>query len=681
MHPVLRPGDRHRRPWRAFAALCAAGLVALVLAPATALAATSTLASPTTLSGSSTLTAVPFDTSGGGVSVSGTAEITANWSQPASLSTSFDPNLVRQGRALDPSDAYSRTSAGAMSVSYTLTNLQVSWDSVGPLSLGSPGFTATGSCDLLAGGPDYLCNLASPQIALLDSYPVPGPYVKLSLAAAVTITPQGIATLRSLTFGGNPAGSTSLTLGESPITDSVSIPCSVGAGDELIYTLGGLSTSDGLSVDTSLVFDVGAETAVPDPLNPPTFLSELDVSFATPSIDMGTTTGGIAMSGAGATFDLGAVQKNNVPPTANAAGPYAGNEGSPITFDGSGSSSICGFPTLQWNFSDGGVAYGVSPQHAFQGPGVYSGLLTATDATGLSATTTFSVTVQDLPPVVNAGPAVGAAWGVPVALNGSAVDPGAYDQSTLSYSWSFGDGSPSASGGASVTHAYAAPGTYTATLTSCSTWGQCGSDSTTVSIRERAVTAAYLGPTTATFDTPTTLSASLVDEFGQPVVGRTVTFTVNGGTIGTPSTGPGGIATLNYTPNVPAGSYTIGVSFADDGMYTAATASGSITINQKATSVTYTGATTGLPNHTVTLSAVLRDATGTALVGKSITFTLGSQSVTAITDPTGVATATLQLAQKNGTYALTATYTPTGTDSTLYVGSVASATFTIGKAK
>jgi hypothetical protein len=654
-----------------------AGLAAFVLAPAGTLAATGTLSSPTVLSGSATLTSVGFNVASAlGVSFNGTADIRVSWSQPASLGTTYDPNLVRQGRALNPNDTYTRTPSSTMTVSYTLNNLQVSWGGIGPLDLGSPGITATGACDLMADTSTYLCNLSSNQIPLLDTYPVPGPYVKLSLAAAVTVTPQGIATLRTATFGGNPGGTANLTLGEVPVSDSLSVPCSVGAGDELIYSLGGLSASDGLSVDTSLVYDVGLEG--PNPLPP---FNELDASFDSGSTAMGTTTGTIDLSGPGASFDLGPVQPNNVPPVASAGGPYTGNEGSPITFDGSGSSSICGFPTLQWNFSDGGVAYGASPQHAFQGPGVYSGQLTATDVTGLTAVAAFSVTVNDLPPVVNAGPNVGTAWGVSAALNGSAVDPGADDQSTLSYSWTFGDGTPSASGGASVTHVYGAPGTYTATLTSCSRWGQCGSASTTVTVRERSVTVAYLGATAATFDTPTTLSASLVDEFGQPVVGRSVLFTVDGAPVGGSATNASGTATLSYTPELGAGTYATGVSFSDDGRYAAASATGSITITQKATALSYTGSLSGLPNHTVTLSAILRDATGTALAGRSVTFTLGSQSVVAATGSTGVATVSLHLDQKNGAYALTATYNPTGNDASLYVGSAASASFTIGKLK
>lgn len=162
-----------RRSLPVLVGLCA-GLLALVLAPAAALAATTTLSSPTSLSGSATLTAIGFTATGAGVTATGTAEITVHWSQPASLGTTFDPNLVRQGRSLDPSDSYTRTPTGTMSVDYKLDDLQVSWDSIGPLSLGSPTYTTSGSCDLMAGGSDYVCTLSSSQITLFDSYPAPG---------------------------------------------------------------------------------------------------------------------------------------------------------------------------------------------------------------------------------------------------------------------------------------------------------------------------------------------------------------------------------------------------------------------------------------------------------------------------------------------------------------------------
>ena len=89
----------------------------------------------------------------------------------------------------------------------------------------------------------------------------------------------------------------------------------------------------------------------------------------------------------------------------------------------------------------------------------------------------------------------------------------------------------------------------------------------------------------------------------------------------------------------------------------------------------YTGTTTGGPNKAAVLTAILTDATGKALSGRQVVFVLGSQQITATTSASGIATASLNLTQKNGTYPLTATWTPSGADASHYVGSAASATF------
>lgn len=111
-------------------------------------------------------------------------------------------------------------------------------------------------------------------------------------------------------------------------------------------------------------------------------------------------------------------------------------------------------------------------------------------------------------------------------------------------------------------------------------------------------------------------------------------------------------------------------------MYNAASPdTAAFAVSQKATSVTYTGALTGGPNKSITLSAKLVDATGTPLAGRTITFVLGAQSATAVTNGSGIAATSLKLSQKNGTYALTASYSPAGGDTSLCFGSSTSATF------
>jgi hypothetical protein len=605
------------------------------------------------------------------------------WSQPATVGTAFDPNLVRQGRALNPSDSYTRPGgAGTLTVTWTLANTSVSWDGVGPIGFGSPSFSASGPCALLAGGPDYSCSLSSSQQTLVDGYindligGVPGPYVKLALGANVTISPQGLATLRSTTFGGNPGPSAALTLGESPITDNLSIPCTVGAGDDLSYSLGSLSATDGVSVDSSLNFDVGAETPVPTFIPP---FTEVDVSFAKPSIDLGTVSNNVSLSGPGATFDMGNVQPNNVPPVANAGGPYSGNEGSPITFDGSGSSSICGFPTLRWDFSDGGVAFGESPQHTFEGPGVFSGLLTATDATGLTSTTTFSVTVNNLPPVATAGPNMITEWGVPVTLNGSAVDPGTAEQPFLTYAWDFGDGS--GSGGASVTHTYATPNTYTATFSACDPEAACSTPTTQVQVNERGTTLSYTGVTTSDVTDSATFNASLIDDQGQPVVGRTVDYFADGSAVPFASAATNSfghaIATFAF-PNGAVGLHAIVAQFAGDSMYLSSSSlpAVSFTVNQDGTDLVYGGPLSSLPSKALTLSAILTDDSGRALPGMTVTFTLGTQSCSGVTNATGVATCTIaKLVQKTGAYTLTSKYAGNGD----YLATTTNTAFVVGK--
>jgi hypothetical protein len=75
------------------------------------------------------------------------------------------------------------------------------------------------------------------------------------------------------------------------------------------------------------------------------------------------------------------------------------------------------------------------------------------------------------------------------------------------------------------------------------------------------------------------------------------------------------------------------------------------------------------------LSAVLKDATGGPLVGRTLKFQLGTQTTSAVTDVNGVASTPLKLNQKNGTYAVSATFTPAGGDAVRYLGSTEGATF------
>ncbi len=616
-----------------------------------------------------------------------------HWDAGTSTAVLYDDALLRQGQTLGLSDVLTTTGGtivahGTIKGAAGLINDPTGGSNFGPSGTSqnidkTATWTIAGCSMPLPGESPRTCVsdtqdmelasrvIASNLVATLKAV------LSVQLRLEIQVGSDGIIVARGLTVvGGSGSQDRTMTfVGSSPSTlaDPISLSCTQPSGSDVAYGLTAQSYAPVTDIAGRGALHAEA-VLVPFLVGPdiPVFGDDI-ASITAPSSSFGIT-----LDGNGGSTTLGALAKNNIPPVPDSGGggahTYSGDQGAPITFN-SASTSVCGPPSIRWDFSDGGVAFGEHPQHTFQGSGVYSGLMTATDVTGLTATQAFSIGVANLPPVVDAGQDTGAAWGRPVAFNGQAVDPGKDDQSTLTYQWRFGDGTPSATSGPSVAHAYATPGTYHAMFTVCDRNGLCQSDTRDVVVRARDVSVGNLGDTAATFDTGAHLQASLVDEFGQPVNGRTLTFTVDGNAAGSAVTNSSGLGSTAWTPTLPAGSYTTSATFAGDTLYTTVSGSGSVSIARKATATTYTGTLTGGANKTVTLSAVLVDATGTPLAGRTIAFLLGAQATTAITGPNGVASIQIKLAQKNGTYPLGATWTPVGVDAVRYLGSAASATF------
>jgi PKD repeat protein len=654
--------------------LGAASLVSGLVAAAPASATATTRSATKSLSGSTSVAGPTLtETSLSDVTISaGALTGSLSWSQVASVSTQFDSDAVRQGSAVDPVDSITRTRAGTMVVNWSLPDLMVGWPGYGPFDVGTIGLSPTGTCNLQFGGGTYTCHLESTNSTIIDTNPSPGPYVKAKLVADVTITPQALATLRSASVGGTPIGTANLALGESSVTDSLTIPCSATVGQHLNYGLGALSTAPGIAVVPSLQVEVGTSTI--DPNNASQLLYQ---PTASPSFPFSTLSTSVTVNGSATTpFDLGAVQADATLPVAVAGGPYSGAEGSAIDFDGSASTSGCGTPTLHWTFSDGGTADGAHPSHTFADNGSYTGTLTVTDGNGHTDTDDFSVTVANVAPSADAGAGTSADWGRTVSFSGSATDPSSLDQSSLQYTWDFGDGSAT-EGGADATHAYATPavGGYDATLTVCDKDGDCGSDVRHVTVTKRDTTTSYTGDGSGTFGDPATLKASLVDEYGQPIGGQAVAFQV--GTDGpfSATTNGNGVASTSYTPTLAANTYSDSSSFAGDELYKASSTSNSFVVNKQPTAISYGGDLSSRPNKSVVLQATLVDGHGAPLAGRSVEFQLGTQSASAVTDANGVASTELKLKQKNGSYTLVASYNPNSTDDPYYLGASDSAIF------
>lgn len=152
--------------------------------------------------------------------------------------------------------------------------------------------------------------------------------------------------------------------------------------------------------------------------------------------------------------------------TAYAGPDQSTTEGQSVTFQGSATSAQqrpTGL-TYQWNFGDGSSTSGTStPSHIYQDNGTYTVTLTVTDGLGGSTQDTAVVTVGNADPSASAGGFYTGQLGTGITFTGTATDPGAADQASLSFSWNFGDGNSAT--GPTATHVYSDRGTYTVTLT------------------------------------------------------------------------------------------------------------------------------------------------------------------------------------------------------------------------
>lgn len=121
--------------------------------------------------------------------------------------------------------------------------------------------------------------------------------------------------------------------------------------------------------------------------------------------------------------------------------------------------------TYAWTFGDGAQASGVTAAHTYASAGTYDVTLVVTDDRGGSATDSKQVTVT-APPVPNVPPVAGFTATVDADDLVAAFDATSSsdeDGTVEEYDWDFGDGENGS--GVTVSHQYAAAGTYTVKLT------------------------------------------------------------------------------------------------------------------------------------------------------------------------------------------------------------------------
>lgn len=127
----------------------------------------------------------------------------------------------------------------------------------------------------------------------------------------------------------------------------------------------------------------------------------------------------------------------NVPPVADAGGPYAGVEGTSIQLDGSQSFDPDNSPlgiSFEWDFGDGSAtSSATSPSHTYQDNGTYSVILRVADFND-TTTATVQVTVGNVAPTGVLVAPSSVVQGTPFSMSlVSLVDPSPIDLASLTF--------------------------------------------------------------------------------------------------------------------------------------------------------------------------------------------------------------------------------------------------------
>jgi PKD repeat protein len=255
---------------------------------------------------------------------------------------------------------------------------------------------------------------------------------------------------------------------------------------------------------------------------------------------------------------------------ADAGGPYSVGEGQALTLDGSGSSGGT-ITDYAWDFGDGTTGSGITTTHTYNdGPAQFSLKLVVTDDQGQTASDTTQVTVNNLPPVVNAGGPYTCLVGETISLYGACDDPGPIDATSLTCTWA--DFSGAAISQPSYT-CPASPGQMTVTLTATDKDGASGQASAplTVTITPTQLIADADGPYSGQVGAPVSFDGS-----GSTPAEAIQSYTWN---FGDGQTGSGVVISHTYTVT---GTYTVSLTVADTNLQATDTTTATITAPNQA---------------------------------------------------------------------------------------------------
>lgn len=590
------------------------------------------------------------------------------WDATNQSALAYTPDKIRQGSTLDTVTT-TFTIPGSATVNY---HIYGNWglyndpDKDGPDPYNPTNFTegvevfltSTIPCAMPLHGGVHVCE--KDEYWEIASIHVIVAQLKLRLKVTTTIEmdSSGVIGMRfAVAEGGQPIPDAPISyIGSNPglFVDPLHIACTQPVGADFAYGYKDMRVEVNSITNWSAI---RINLAATEPFGEGVF-GEIDTPALVPLT--ATWGNGMVVETPDLEMELGEILPDITPPTLDADDFFIGYEGTPIQFSADADDN-CGAPSLRWEFSDGGVAFGSNPEHTFIDNGLYTGIVTATDINGLETVSHFEIAVLNAAPTVDAGPDKVADWGQTVAFNANGADAGLADHFTLQYAWNFGDpNSQLGAVGAAASHVYSEPGMRTATVTVTDKEGASASDTVNVIVTRRDTSIGFTGSNVGRISDAILLRAGLVDEYGQPVVGRTVTFRVDGMPVGSATTEALGIAQMQWTipASMSTGLHTVTAGFNQDSHYFAsASNAAALMVDSEVTVLTYTGPASAKAQKPVTLTASLTDDEGAPLAGRTVSFTLGTQGCSATTDATGKASCTIaKLTQKTGNYTVVVSY-------------------------
>ncbi|HYU87397.1 MAG TPA: PKD domain-containing protein, partial [Candidatus Bathyarchaeia archaeon] len=273
-------------------------------------------------------------------------------------------------------------------------------------------------------------------------------YDHYSLLATIE-TAWGLSSLTS--EDGSASDMTEFLKSLAPQTSLSYTPTRPVAGDSISFS----STATGGTPPYTFSWNFGdIASNVPGGTSLPNTMTHTYTSTGTYAVTLNATDTNGKIGSASATVTVAASLALTV------SGPSSGIVGTSVSFSAAASGGNSPY-SFSWNFGDGtSLATGSTASHKYVVAGAYTVRANVTDAKGRLASASASVTINA--PLLTVAVTASGSNEVGLAVNLTATASGG-TQPYVSFIWDFGDGSTGS--GNSVTHVYAAYGTYSVTVT------------------------------------------------------------------------------------------------------------------------------------------------------------------------------------------------------------------------